>query len=66
MVENNIKKQIVEFVYEYQTLDPDVIRQAVPDAEMYSVQDIQNLIQEDFETISRKIEHYENHPDYKG
>lgn len=66
MVENSIKKQIVEFVYEYQTLDPDVIKQAVPDAEIYSVEDIQNLIQEDFEKISRKIEHYENHPDYKG
>lgn len=60
-----LNSEIVQFVYDYKTMDPDVIRQAIPDAEVYSAEDIQGIIQEDFELMSRKIEH-DIHPDYQG
>jgi len=63
---NEVTKRIVQFAYDYQTLDADVIRQAVPDAEVYTAEEVHNVIQEDYERMSRVIEHGNVHPDYQG
>ena len=54
---NSISKKIVEFVYDYQTMDPDIIRLAVADADVYTAEEVNKVIQDDYERMSRVIEH---------
>ena len=64
-MDNEISRKIIEFAYDYQTLDADVIRQAVPDADVYTAEEVHEVIQEDYERMSRVIEHSTVHPDYQ-
>jgi len=65
MSKEQLNSDIVQFVYQYGTLDPTDIQRAIPAASGYSSEEISNIIQEDYEKMNREVE-YSVHPDYQG
>lgn len=56
-MDGQLREDIVNFIYRFETLDHNDIKIAIPEASTLSERELDAVIQEDYEKMNREIEY---------